>query len=31
MIRAGMMYQQAPSFDAIVDAVRRLEKEINAW
>lgn len=31
MIRAGMMYQQAPSFDEIVDAVRRLEKEINAW
>jgi len=31
MIRAGMMYQQPPSFDAIVDSIRRLEKEINVW
>ncbi len=31
MIRAGMMYQQPPSFDEIMDFIRQIEKEINTW
>lgn len=31
MIGAGMMYQTPPTFDEIVESIRRLEQDINTW
>lgn len=31
MVRAGMMYRDPPEFPEIIEAIQRIETEINNW